>query len=144
MNSVRQLLRFKGTEVWTISEASSVMEAVERMAEKKVGSLIVQKDDEVVGIFTERDYARKVGLMKRKLDEVVVHEVMTSKLITVNPNQTVRECMEIMTDSRIRHLPVFEDGRMIGIVSIGDVVRDMIEELEFLVEQLQNYITGLR
>lgn len=144
MNSVRHLLRFKGSDVWTISYDASVKEALEKMAEMKVGSLVVKKGDDVVGIFTERDHARKVGLMNRKPEDVPLEEVMTAHLITVHPAQTVRECMEIMTDSRIRHLPVFENDKMIGIISIGDVVRDMIEELEFLVEQLQNYITGLR
>jgi CBS domain-containing protein len=143
MNNVKQLLRVKGTEVWTISKNSSVMEALEIMAEKKVGSLIVDDGDNVVGIFTERDHARKVGLLNRKPGAVEIHEVMTPDLITVSPTQSVRECMKIMTESRVRHLPVFEDGKMVGIVSIGDVVRDLIEELEFLVEQLQNYIKGL-
>ena len=143
MNNVRQLLRVKGTEVWTISKNCSVMEALEKMAEKKVGSLMVDDGDNVVGIFTERDHARRVGLLNRKPEAVEIHEVMSPDLITVSPTQSVRECMKIMTESRVRHLPVFEDGKMVGIVSIGDVVRDLIEELEFLVEQLQNYIKGL-
>lgn len=144
MNSVRHLLRYKGTEVWTIPYGASVKEALERMAEKGVGSLMVQKDNEVLGIFTERDHARKVGLANRKPEDIPVHEVMTAHLITVHPAQSVRECMAIMTESKIRHLPVFEGDKMIGIISIGDVVRDLIDELEFLVEQMQNYITGLR
>jgi len=144
MNNVRQLLRVKGTEVWTISEHASVMEALISMAEKKVGSLIVVDGDGVVGIFTERDHARKVGLLNRKPEDVEIQEVMTKELITVTPTQSVRECMEMMTESRVRHLPVFEDGKLVGIVSIGDVVRDLIEELEFLIEQMQNYIQGLR
>lgn len=144
MNNVKQLLRVKGTEVWTISKNSSVMEALERMAEKKVGSLVVDDGDKVVGIFTERDHARKVGLLNRKPEDVEIHEVMTADLITVSPTQSVRECMKVMTESRVRHLPVLEDGKLVGLISIGDVVRDLIEELEFLVEQLQNYIRGLR
>jgi CBS domain-containing protein len=144
MNNVRQLLRFKGTDVWTISADATVMEALGIMAEQKVGSLVVQNGDEVVGIFTERDHVRKVGLLNRRPADVKIEEVMTADLITVQPSQSVRECMEIMTESRVRHLPVFEDGKMIGLISIGDVVRDLVEELEFLVEQLQNYITGLR
>lgn len=144
MNNVSQLLRVKGSKVWTISKNSSVMEALERMAENKVGSLVVDDGDKVVGIFTERDHARKVGLLNRKPEDVEIHEVMTTDLITVSPTQSVRECMKVMTESRVRHLPVFEDGKLVGIISIGDVVRDLIEELEFLVEQLQNYIRGLR
>jgi CBS domain-containing protein len=120
------------------------MEALGIMAEQKVGSLVVQNGDEVVGIFTERDHVRKVGLLNRRPADVKIEEVMTADLITVQPSQSVRECMEIMTESRVRHLPVFEDSKMIGLISIGDVVRDLVEELEFLVEQLQNYITGLR
>lgn len=144
MNNVRQLLKVKGTEVWTIAIHASVMEALVIMADKKVGSLVVEDGDDIVGIFTERDHARKVGLLNRKPEDIEIHEVMTKELITVTPTQSVRECMEMMTKSRVRHLPVFEDGKLVGIVSIGDVVRDLIEELEFLIEQLQNYIQGLR
>ena len=144
MNNVRQLLKAKGPEVWTIAKHASVMEALVIMADKKVGSLVVEDGDDVVGIFTERDHARKVGLLNRKPEDIEIHEVMTKELITVSPTQSVRECMEMMTESRVRHLPVFEDGKLVGIVSIGDVVRDLIEELEFLIEQLQNYIQGLR
>lgn len=144
MNNVRQLLKNKGNQVWTIPNTSSVKQALEQMAEKKIGSLLILERDDVVGIFTERDHARKVGLLNRKPEEVGVNEVMSTDLITVQPNQSVRECMEIMTEKRIRHLPVFENGEMIGIISIGDVVKDLIEELEFLIEQMENYITGLR
>jgi signal-transduction protein with cAMP-binding, CBS, and nucleotidyltransferase domain len=144
LNTVRQLLQFKGDQVWTTEKSSTVLDAMQIMSEKHVGGLVVMDNDEVVGIFTERDHARKVGMMNKKPEDVCVYEVMTSDLITVHPSQTVRECMSIMTEKRVRHLPVFEDGEMIGIISIGDVVRDLIEELQFFIQQLENYITGLR
>lgn len=144
MNNVEQLLKVKGSQVWTISKESSVYDALEVMAEKKIGSLIVKDVEDVVGIFTERDHARKVGLLNKKPQEIRISEVMTPDLITVHPHQSVRECMAIMTEKRVRHLPVFENGKLIGIISIGDVVKDLIEELQFFVKQLENYITGLR
>jgi CBS domain-containing protein len=144
MNKVQQLLKAKGNRVWTTSRGSTVLEVLELMKEKRIGSLLVLDGDEVVGIFTERDYARKVGPSRMKPEETRVEEVMTRDLITVTPNQTVRECMVLMTENHIRHLPVMDKGRLVGIISIGDVVKDVIEELEFLVEQLTKYITGLR
>jgi CBS domain-containing protein len=144
MNKVRQLLNAKGYDVWTISKDATILEALKIMSDKKIGSLIVLNDEEVVGIFTERDHARKVGLMNRKPEEACVHEVMTVELIKVTPDHSVNECMELMTEKRVRHLPVFEDGRLAGIISIGDVVKDIIEELQFLVTQLEKYIAGLR
>jgi CBS domain-containing protein len=144
MNKVRQLLNAKGHDVWTISKDATILEALKIMSDKKIGSLVVLNDEEVVGIFTERDHARKVGLMNRKPEEACVHEVMTVELIKVTPDHSVNECMELMTEKRVRHLPVFEDGRLAGIISIGDVVKDIIEELQFLVTQLEKYIAGLR
>jgi CBS domain-containing protein len=144
MNNVKFLLGIKGGQVWTIKRGSTVLDAMHLMAEKKVGSLVVTEGSDVVGIFTERDHARKVGLMNLMPESVIIDDVMTEDLITVSPEQSVRECMSIMTDNRIRHLPVFEEGSMIGIISIGDVVSDLIEELQFFVKQLENYITGLR
>lgn len=144
MNNVRQLLRVKGDQVWTISREANVLEAMKFMAEKRVGSVVVMEGNDVVGIFTERDHARKVGTLNHKPEAVILKDVMTEDLITVHPNQTVRECMSIMDTNKVRHLPVFEDGKMIGIVSIGDVVHDLIEELQFFVKQLENYITGLK
>ena len=144
MNKVQQLLKAKGNQVWTTSKGSTVLEVLELMKEKRIGSLVVLDGEQVVGIFTERDYARKVGPSRMKPEETHVEEVMTRDLITVTPNQTVRECMVLMTNNHIRHLPVMDKGRLVGIISIGDVVKDVIEELEFLVEQLTKYITGLR
>jgi CBS domain-containing protein len=144
MNTVRQLLKVKGEHVWTISKESTVLDSLELMAEKRIGSLVVIEDGQVIGIFTERDYARKVGPERRKAEETRIEEVMTKELITINPKQTVNECMILMTNNHIRHLPVIDDGRLVGIISVGDVVKDIIEELEFHVEQLKSYITGLR
>jgi len=144
MNQVRQLLKAKGRHVWTISKDSTVLDSLKLMAEKQIGGLVVIEDDQVAGIFTERDYARRVGPARRKPEETRIEEVMTRELITVNPTQTVNECMVLMTDNHIRHLPVLDEGRLVGIISVGDVVKDMIEELEFHVEQLKSYITGLR
>ena len=144
MNKVRQLLKAKGEQVWTISKDSTILDGLKLMAEKQIGSLPVLEGEQVVGIFTERDYARRVGPDRRQPEETRIEEVMTRELITVDPNQTVNECMVLMTDNHIRHLPVMDEGRLVGIISVGDVVKDMIEELEFHVEQLKSYITGLR
>ncbi len=114
------------------------------MAEKGIGALLVVENEAVVGIFTERDLARKVDVLGRKPVETRVEEVMSTDLITVSPNQSVHECMEIMNDKRLRHLPVYDEGRLVGIISIGDVVKDIIGELQFMVSQLESYITGLR
>ncbi len=142
MNTVRQLLKMKGGDVWTVPPETTVLEGLKLMAEKGTGSLVIAEGEKVLGIFTERDYARKVGLDGRTPGEVRVSEVMTGSLITVRPEQSVRECMVLMTDNHIRHLPVMEGGRLVGIISIGDVVKDLIEELEFMVNQLRNYIAG--
>jgi CBS domain-containing protein len=144
MNKVNQILRAKGDRVWTVQKDSTVLEALQVMAEKRTGSVVVMDGDKVAGIFTERDFARKVGLSEMKPSAVKVSEVMTSQLVTVSKNDSVNQCMEYMTEKRIRHLPVFEDGRLVGIVSIGDVVKDIIGELQFMVKQLENYITGFR
>jgi signal-transduction protein with cAMP-binding, CBS, and nucleotidyltransferase domain len=144
MNTVQQILKAKGNQVWTISKNSTVFDALKLLAQNKIGSLMVIEDGQVAGIFTERDYARKVGLIHGKPEEICIEEVMTKELITVDPKKSVKECMVLMTNNRIRHLPVMEEGKLVGMISVGDVVKDMIEELEFHVEQLTNYITGLR
>lgn len=144
MNTVHQLLKMKGSQVYQISPGASVLDGLRLMAEKGTGSLLVVEGERVAGIFTERDYARKVGFDGRRPDEVKIEEVMTPNLIIIHPDQTVKDCMQIMTDSKIRHLPVMDQGKLVGIISIGDVVKDMIGELEFHVEQLSKYIAGLR
>jgi CBS domain-containing protein len=144
MITVRQLLKVKGEQVWTISKDSTVFDSLLLMAEKRIGALVVIEDGKVIGIFTERDYARKVGPERRNPEETRIEEVMTRELITAGLNQTVNECMVLMTNNHIRHLPVMDEGRLVGMISVGDVVKDMIEELEFHVEQLKSYIIGLR
>lgn len=144
MNSVRQLLKTKGKRVWTTARDATVSDALKIMADKQIGALLVMDGDHVAGIFTERDHARKVGLMGKEPAMVRVADVMTHELITVSPEQSVRECMRLMTEHRVRHLPVLEEGRLVGLLSIGDVVKDLIEELQFLLNQMEKYITGLR
>lgn len=144
MNQVWQILRAKGNDVWTIPKDSTVLDALKLLAEKQIGSLVVMDGDTLAGIFSERDFARKVGMTGRPPEAVKVYEVMSEKVTTVSPHQSVQDCMELMTERRIRHLPVLENGQLVGIVSIGDIVKDIIEELQLMVEQLENYITGLR
>jgi CBS domain-containing protein len=144
MNTVRKILKAKGSTVWTVSKDAPVSDALKIFAEKRISSLIAMDREKVAGIFTERDFAHKMGLYGKDPAAVKVEEVMTKDLITVNPSHSVNVCMTLMTEKRIRHLPVFEDGRLVGIVSIGDVLKDMIEELQFMIAQLENYIKGLR
>ena len=144
MNTVRQLLKAKGSTVWTISKKATVAEALKLMLEKRIGSLVVIEAGKVIGIFTERDYARKVGPEGKDPEKTTIDTVMTTELITVDPDQTVNDCMTLMVENHIRHLPVMNDDQLVGIISVGDVVKDIIEELEFHVEQLTSYIQGFR
>lgn len=140
--TVRQLLQDKGYSVWTIHPDASVLEALQLMADKNIGSLVVMDGSAVVGVFTERDYARKVVLLGRASRQLAVREIMTSDLVTVGADASLADCMRLMTDRRVRHLPVMENGAQIGLVSIGDVVKAVMAEQEFLIEQLQGYIQG--
>lgn len=144
MNPVKKLLAVKGHQVWTISPDATILDGLKLMAEKNIGALLVLDGEQVVGIFTERDYARRVELAGKKTAETRIAEVMTQNVITVEPTRSVNECMVLMTEKRIRHLPVMEQGRLVGLISIGDVVKDIIEELQFHVKQLESYIMGLR
>jgi CBS domain-containing protein len=144
MHTVGKILKTKGSTVWTISKDAPVSDALKIFVEKRISSVIALDGEKVAGIFTERDFAHKMGLYSKDPMVVRVEEVMTRDLITVNPRQSVTVCMTLMTEKRIRHLPVIEDGRLVGIVSIGDVLKDLIEELQFMVAQLENYIKGLR
>lgn len=126
MDIVRHLLQMKGSQVWCIDPEASVYEALRLMAEKNVGALAVVQDDKLVGILSERDYARKVVLKGKASRDVPVSEIMTAHVFTVHPDQTVEECMELMTNKHIRHLPVVEDDQLIGMISIGDVMRDIL------------------
>ncbi len=142
MRTVRDLLREKGNQVWSVEPGNTVYEALQIMADKKIGALLVMKGSQTVGIFSERDYARQVVLKGKASRETPVRQVMTSKVVYVRPEQTIEECMALMTEKRVRHLPVVVEGKVSGILSIGDVVKATISEKEFLIEQLQNYITS--
>ena len=142
MRTVRYLLQNKGYAIWSIEPAAPVYEALLRMAEKNVGALLVLDAGKCVGIISERDYARKVELHARSAQDTLVREIMTERVVFVRPEQTAEECMALMTEKRIRHLPVLEDDRLIGVISIGDVVKALIAQKEFVIQQLENYITS--
>ena len=144
LKSVRQVLKDKGYSVETIAPQASVYEALQKMANRELGALIVFDGGEICGLFSERDYARKVVLQGRFSKDTRVEEIMTRRVITVEPQQTVEACMVLMSDKHIRHLPVVEDGRLIGIVSIGDIVKAVIEAQRLTIEELETYITSGR
>jgi CBS domain-containing protein len=130
--------------IFAIGPRASVYDALQLAADKGVGALLVMEDERVVGIVTERDYARKVALMSRSSKDTAVSEIMTTAVMYVHPRQTNAECMALMTDKRVRHLPVMDEGKLLGLISIGDLVKDIISEQEFIIQQLQHYITGER
>lgn len=140
--TVAHLLEGKGRDIYSIDVNATVYDALQSMEEKNLGALVVLGDGELVGIISERDYARKVILMDRESRDTHVHEIMTADVITVGPDQSVTECMELMTEHRIRHLPVVDGGRLSGVISIGDVVKGVIAEQEALIIQLEQYITS--
>lgn len=142
MMTVRQLLERKGTDVWSVAPNDSVFKAIELMALRGIGALLVTDHDELVGIVSERDYARKVILKGRSSKETPVRDIMTAKVLYVAPERTLDECMALMTGKRIRHLPVMENRRLIGMISVGDVIKAIISHQEFIIEQLENYIKG--
>jgi CBS domain-containing protein len=139
---VKHLLAQKGSEVWSIDVEAPVLEAIQVMADKHVGALPVTRNGELVGVISERDYARKVILLGRSSVETRVSQIMSSPVITVTPDLDVRQCMQLVTHKRIRHLPVIDGGRMVGVISIGDLVRAVIEEQEHTIEQLERFIAG--
>jgi len=140
--TIRQLLNTKGQEVWSVSPDASVYEAMEIMADKGVGALVVLENDKLIGIITERDYARKVVLKERASKQTRVEEIMTKAVLYVRPGQTVEQCLAIMTEKRSRHLPVLDGDNLVGIVSIGDLVKSVIAEQQHVIEQLEHYISG--
>lgn len=144
MQTVKHCLQSKGSHFWWISPDATVYEALVLMAEKNIGALLVMDREVLVGIFSERDYARKVILFGKASKVIPVSEIMTSRVFYVRPEQSIEECMALMTDKHIRHLPVMEGKRVVGVLSIGDVVKAIIEQQEFVIEQLENYITGER
>jgi len=144
MRTVQDLLQEKGTQVYSIEENATVYEALQRMAEKNIGALLVKRGDHYTGIISERDYARKIVLKGKFSKDVPVREIMMTQLFSVRPDEDVEICMELMTQKRVRHLPVIEGDRMVGIISIGDIVKAIIEHKEEIIEQLENYIKGKR
>ncbi len=141
MSTVAQILKTKSNQaVHMIAPSASVFDAVKMMAEKNIGAVLVGEGGKVAGIFTERDYARKIVLMSKSSKDTPVRDIMTAKVMFVRPEQTSEECMSIMTENRLRHLPVMEEGRLVGLVSIGDLVKDVISEQKFMIEQLEQYI----
>jgi CBS domain-containing protein len=144
MTIVRHILDKKGQFVWTIRPDDTVFAAIEEMARKDVGALVVVENGDPIGIFTERHYARNVFLKGRSSPTTVVKDVMRTGFLYVTPDRTVEECMAIMTAERVRHLPVMDDGNLVGLISIGDLVKSIIEDREFIIDQLTNYITRTR
>ncbi len=142
MKRVRDLLKAKGYDVYSISPDATVYDALKLMADKEVGALVVIEDAKLVGIISERDYARKVILKGKFSRDTPVRDIMAPEITCVSPSQTVEGCMALMTDKRVRHLPVLEEDRLIGIISIGDVVKSVISEQKLRIDQLEHYIRG--
>jgi CBS domain-containing protein len=143
MKAVAQILKAKPDQsVYTIGPDASVYDAMQVMADKGIGALLVTEGEKIIGILSERDYARKVALMGRSSKDTPVREIMSSSVMYVRPDQTNEECMALMTESRVRHLPVLDRGRLVGLISIGDLVKDIISEQQFIIEQLEHYIRG--
>jgi len=143
MTSAAQVLKSKPRQtVESVAPSTSVFDAVKLMAEKNIGALLVLEEQKIVGIITERDYARKVVLLGRSSKETPVRDIMSSPVMYVRPDQTNEECMALMTENRLRHLPVVDQGKLIGLISIGDLVKEIISEQKFIIEQLEHCITG--
>ena len=140
MTTLKMLLKDKGHDVWSVHPDDTVLDAIKMLAEKDIGALIVIKDDKPVGIFTERDYARNVYLKGKSSLDTAVRDVMVTPVICVKPDQSVNECMALMTEKRFRHLPVMNGDELVGMVSIGDLVKSVIAEQQFTIEQMEHYI----
>ncbi len=142
MKQVSHLLNVKGWDVWSLTPDATVYEAIDQMAQKGVGALLVMEGERLLGIVSERDYARKVILKGKSSREIQVREIMSHPVVCARPELTVEETMAIMTEKRVRHLPVVVEERVVGVISIGDVVRGIIDDREFTIHQLTNYIHG--
>jgi CBS domain-containing protein len=142
MGNVSNILKTKGNLTYSVTPDTVVYDAIEFMCDKNVSAVVVKENEKLVGIFTERDYARKLILQGKASKETLIREVMTEDLITVAPNTSIDDCMRLMTGKFIRHLPVVESSKLIGVISIGDVVKYIIEEQKFIIENMEHYITG--
>jgi len=142
MPTIRDILKVKGTDVWCVEPDATVFDALRRMAEKEVGALVVTEGAQVVGLISEREYARKVVLQGRTSSTTLVKEIMISPVVYIHRDQAIEECMSLMTEKRTRHLPVIEDGKLVGLISIGDIVKSIIADQRFLIEQLVRYVSG--
>jgi CBS domain-containing protein len=142
VKTVRDVLTVKGRDVWTVDLEATVFEALSRMAEKEIGALMVMDGPKLVGIISERDYARKVILHGRASPTTLVKEIMTSHVVYTHLGQSIEECMALVTEKRIRHLPVIDEGKLVGVISIGDLVKSIISDQKFIIEQLVRYITS--
>jgi CBS domain-containing protein len=142
MKTVQQLLQSKGRQIYSIDPDARVFDALKLMAEKQVGALLVLDKGRVAGVISERDYARKVILHGKSSHDIPVREIMTAKVITVSPSRAIEECMSLMTEHRVRHLPVLDGERLCGILSIGDLVKEVIAEQQQTIQQLESYIHG--
>ena len=142
VGNAHHILQAKGTEVWTVGPEVMVLDAVRLMGEKNIGALVVVEGEEVLGVISERDYSRKIVLQDRTSRDTRVHEVLSKPAIVVKPESSIAECMELMTAKRVRHLPVVEEGRLIGIISIGDLVSWIIRSQREAIQQLEGYISG--
>lgn len=142
MKLIKYILDSKGSDVWAIGSNDSVFEAIKLMAEKKVGALLVIDGKKLSGIVSERDYARKVILVGKSSEKTPVKDIMTANVISADPTQTVEECMELMSDNRIRHLPVLDGKKVVGVLSIGDLVKAIIDEQQFTIKELKSYISS--
>lgn len=141
MGTVRKILQKKGNTVYSVSPDSTVYDALEKLEEQNLGSLVVTDNGKLIGVFTERDYARKVVLKGRASKETLIREIMSDRPIVVNLHTTIEECMQLMTDKFIRHLPVVDNGELVGVISIGDLVKYIIEEKDYIIDNLRQYIT---
>lgn len=142
MKRVRDILEVKGRDIWSIGPDASVYDAMKLMADKEIGALIVMEGANLIGIISERDYARKVILKGRSSKSTQVKEIMTPRVVYTHTEQNIEECMALMTEKRVRHLPVIDQGRLVGVISIGDLVKSIISEQKFIIEQLERYIRG--
>ncbi len=141
MARVKQLLQGKGHDVWSIGPEASVYDAIAKMAQKGVGALVVLEGETLVGVVSERDYARKVVLQGRSSKDTKIRDIMTTRVVYARPDQSVEDCMAMMTEKRIRHLPVMDGDKLLGVLSIGDLVKSIMEEQKHVIEQLEQYIS---